>query len=219
MSITFKPAVKIYETYYPGYGSAPCWKLRAVHKNRLLEEVLCYSERDAGMQTILLKSKWAAEWNRAKFKVVLAEKPLASPVCDICGNPTIGGTATSCCNKLFCSRPECQAQIEVEKAVYTEQLKQFQTDSIRRDEVAKQARLAAVEESITGAFHWRDGWYFSRSSGGCARIMHRDKSGEYLVHALTIPPNEWASIVCSVSALGETAERWNEAQDFHGRPA
>ena len=56
---------------------------------------------------------------------------------------------------------------------------------------------------------------------GSVRVMHSAEmpmtGEEYLHPDLTIPPNEWASIVCSVSAGGETGERWEASQDFHGR--
>jgi len=71
------------------------------------------------------------------------------------------------------------------------------------------ARENAAAEATAG-FHWRDGWYFRRLEDGSVRIV-----SDYA--DLTIPAAEWASIVCSVSADGETGERWHAAQDFHGR--
>lgn len=65
----------------------------------------------------------------------------------------------------------------------------------------------------SGEFHWKNGWYFKRLSDATVGIRNEDQN-----ILLIIPANEWASIVCAVSALGETGERWNEAQDFHGRP-
>lgn len=66
-------------------------------------------------------------------------------------------------------------------------------------------------------FHWKNGWYFKRESDGSVRIRKVEHaSGLDMVDAI-IPPAEWASIVCSVSRDGETGERWNQAQDFHGR--
>ncbi len=67
-----------------------------------------------------------------------------------------------------------------------------------------------------GEFHWRDGWYFSRNEDGSVRVQQR--SPGLSDTTITIPAPEWASIVCSVSKDGETGERWNAAQDFHGRP-
>ena len=39
--------------------------------------------------------------------------------------------------------------------------------------------------------------------------------GQILV-VLTIPAAEWASIIASVSAIGETAEQYADALSFHG---
>ena len=75
------------------------------------------------------------------------------------------------------------------------------------------------------AFHWQHGWYFSRLPDGSVEVRNH---GDFDKHdpncgpgdgrtTLVIPPNEWASIVCSVSKDGETGERWDAAQDFHGR--
>lgn len=66
----------------------------------------------------------------------------------------------------------------------------------------------------TGEFHWTGSWYFMRMPDGAVRIRNTSLGGVVAV----IPANEWASIVCSVSKLGEDGERWNAAQDFHGRP-
>lgn len=69
-------------------------------------------------------------------------------------------------------------------------------------------------------FHNRDGWYYLRLADGHVRITkYADggRDGAPIVTEIIIPPNEWASIVCSVSAAGETGERWNVALDFHGR--
>lgn len=56
-------------------------------------------------------------------------------------------------------------------------------------------------------FHSKDGLYFVRIVGGqfhgSVQIVkvHADKSRQLLVE---FPPNEWASIVATMSALGET---------------
>ena len=67
-------------------------------------------------------------------------------------------------------------------------------------------------------FHWSDGVYFKRLDDGTVRMRifgHYNGTPNYTDRI--IPAAEWASIVCAVSALGETGERWNAAQDFHGR--
>lgn len=70
-----------------------------------------------------------------------------------------------------------------------------------------------------GGFHWRDGLYFKRMLDGSIRLTQAKDSGSsgQVIWSVIVPPAEWASIVCSVSAAGETDERWNAAQDFHGR--
>jgi hypothetical protein len=59
--------------------------------------------------------------------------------------------------------------------------------------------MTPLDDRQTG-FHWRDGWWFKRLADGSVRVVHGDTT-------LVIPENEWASIVCSVSALGEAGQR------------
>ncbi len=67
-------------------------------------------------------------------------------------------------------------------------------------------------------FHWQDGWYFRRLTDGTVEVTKTvDPRSDDPEIQIEIPSAEWASIVCSVSAEGETWERWNAAQDFHGR--
>ncbi len=71
-------------------------------------------------------------------------------------------------------------------------------------------------------FHWRDGWYFSRMSDDAVRIRKMasfgtavsDKVKEFDV---TIPANEWASIVAHVAA-GDDAVAFSAAQRLHSSP-
>ena len=68
-------------------------------------------------------------------------------------------------------------------------------------------------------FHWRDETYFKRDDKGGVEVKYIESFNNHpQVRGWRIPPNEWASIVCSVSKDGETGDRWNAAQDFHGRP-
>jgi hypothetical protein len=67
------------------------------------------------------------------------------------------------------------------------------------------------------AYHWRDQIYFGRAHDGSVMVWKNNGEGKADAFQLLIPQNEWASIVCSVSTAGETGERWNAAQDFHGR--
>lgn len=75
-----------------------------------------------------------------------------------------------------------------------------------------------LELGKSNGFHWRDDKYFKRLPDGSVRIQFIEPfNGHPNIKEWTIPPAEWASIVCSVSKDGETGERWNAAQDFHGR--
>lgn len=72
------------------------------------------------------------------------------------------------------------------------------------------------------AFHLKGGWYFERLDDGSVRICHEEEGTradggfvEYDV-CLDIDPDSWASIVASVSAKGETGERFQEAVRYHG---
>ena len=73
-------------------------------------------------------------------------------------------------------------------------------------------------------FHWSDGWFFSRQPDGSVTMEHRvyedglNELGERMYHydvKVNIPPNEWASIIASVSAGGEVDGRWQSAVEFH----
>lgn len=73
------------------------------------------------------------------------------------------------------------------------------------------------------AFHWKHGWYFSRLSDGSVEVRnHGDYNKPDPNHAagdgrttLVIPPEEWASIVASVSKSGETSESYHGTLAFH----
>ncbi len=71
-------------------------------------------------------------------------------------------------------------------------------------------------------FHARDGLFF-QAVGGSVRVIKtsdgHEPNGANVVCDVTLPENEWASVVCSVSAVGETAGRWREARVFHGTAA
>lgn len=79
---------------------------------------------------------------------------------------------------------------------------------------AKRTQAAKDE----GGFHWRNDIYFKRLPDGVVRVRRFEFfNGTPHAKDWIIPAAEWASIVCSVSADGETGARWNAAQDFHGR--
>lgn len=86
----------------------------------------------------------------------------------------------------------------------------------RLDDERKEREAVAFDDAKRG-FQWRDGWFFNRVDDGSVRVSQVDWARKHVTLQVTIPAPEWASIVCSVSRDGETAERWNRAQDFHGR--
>lgn len=67
-------------------------------------------------------------------------------------------------------------------------------------------------------FHWQDGWFFKRVPDGNVRVRHYADGGasDEILTEFVVPPNEWASIVCSVSHDGEDGERYRRALIFHG---
>jgi hypothetical protein len=66
-------------------------------------------------------------------------------------------------------------------------------------------------------FHAKDGWFFSRLPNGIVTVEKRMEAKETspLVSYATFTPEEWASIVASVSVNGENDRRWYVALDFH----
>lgn len=68
-----------------------------------------------------------------------------------------------------------------------------------------------------GWFHWNHGFFFQRQDDGSVTIakypLFPDNS--VLEWEYTMPENEWASIVASVSKNGETGESWRQARAFH----
>jgi hypothetical protein len=76
--------------------------------------------------------------------------------------------------------------------------------------------LSAAELGDRG-FHWREGWYFRRFDDASVRVTKYANGGasRQVEHVMVIPPNEWASIVASVSAHGENGETHRGALAFH----
>lgn len=79
--------------------------------------------------------------------------------------------------------------------------------------------LELLKERHDGGFHWKFDTYFKRLSDGSVRLRtwRCGHDGFPTYDDRTIDAMSWASIICSVSAEGETSERWNAAQDFPGR--
>lgn len=202
--------LEILINHLPGYGSPPEWHVSAVYDNRLLETVICGSAMEAGGAREQLLTKWTAALVGADVSAL----PLFSPRCSHCGlDCRSGGGGSSCLNKMWCHRPECRKALDEAIAESKRQdLARKAADQTRRAN-EREDRLRSAEEAKSG-FHWRDNWFFKRMPDASVRVSH--VTGEWFTQ-LNIPSNEWASIVCSVSAQGETGERWEASQDFHGR--
>lgn len=66
-------------------------------------------------------------------------------------------------------------------------------------------------------FHAKDGWFFTRLENGTVAIEKRKDAKETspIVSYATFTPDEWASIVASVSKTGEANRRFFQALSFH----
>lgn len=64
-------------------------------------------------------------------------------------------------------------------------------------------------------YHWRDGWYFGSDARGNVTIYQGDDQAVFTPVIGPIHPNEWASIIASVSEQGENAFTWRLAKTFH----
>ena len=210
----FTPRVEIISGEVQGYGGPGYHWTKGVYDNRRLFKVKNQSESAAAISGERARVKWMRRWpSRAAFLAAIRNKPLDTPLCSNCEKP---GATLSCLDKLWCPRPECERALADARTEYEENEKRRKADDKIRHEQETKERLRKAGEAATG-FHWRDGWYFKRQPDGSVRIVHRETpTSPSLSTDLVIPPAEWASIVCSVSALGETSDRWHEAQLFHG---
>jgi hypothetical protein len=74
--------------------------------------------------------------------------------------------------------------------------------------------IDAVPACVT--FHALNGWFFQRTATGSVRIFkYRDPNGTTLEAEVELPADVWASVVASVTRIGETAETWQQALKFH----
>jgi hypothetical protein len=210
--------IRFLTQYYPGYGGPETWEIRVIYKNKLLEHIgPLYS--DYGVQDYRLRAKWKHVL-KPELEKLADVAPLASPVCNVCGKDTLDGQI-SCVNQIFCRACDKAGKIEKAKTAFNQKTEESRKHFEEKKIEQKQCAIAKTRAALGGAFHWTDGWYFKRQPDGSVRIMRPSMSSvsamEYLQIDIVIPPNEWASIICSVSAEGENGDRWNAAQDFHGR--
>lgn len=201
--------IKYATQYYEGYGAASQWVVSAIYKNRLLEKQTFGDSGSAGYGKAKLEAKWD---NRADLDELLDTFPLASALCTKCGNDTLAGQ-TSICNEILCKN--CAHLVPQIREEYQARQDAMEAERKSSSDAERVARLTDAE----GGFHWQNGWFFKRRENGDVAVFRAENytAGRDAFELLTIPENEWASIVCSVSALGESGERWNEARNFHGR--
>ena len=70
-------------------------------------------------------------------------------------------------------------------------------------------------------FHYKDGIFAERLEDGSVRIIKRETAHDdaKIVSELIFDPDGWCSIIATVSDTGETSEKWEEANKFHGNPS
>ena len=211
----FRPKIRITSDYRQGYGGPGMYYMKGVYDNRRLYDLESQSETDVAIRSERERVKWEKLWPSKKaFLAAISKRPLDTPLCSNCGEP---GATVSCLNRQWCKRPKCQEALEKARADYTKEQERRHAESLKRREELKAAEVRGCDAAEAGAFHWRNGWFFKRLANGSVRVMRRERpASNYFVVDITIPAAEWASIVCSVSALGETEDRWMAAQEFHG---
>jgi hypothetical protein len=66
-------------------------------------------------------------------------------------------------------------------------------------------------------FHAKDGLFFEGDRDGNVVVELHDKASYEAtqISRIELTPNEWASVVASVSKRGETSATWNEAMNYH----
>lgn len=212
----FTPRIKLQSGFVQGYGAPGYDWTKGIYDNRLLFEV---HAREDSATVYRERKKWEKRWaSKDAFLAAIAKKKLASPLCFNCGKPADfeDGGASNCLDKIWCGKAACRAALEKARTEHYLAAERQQQDFQDRSERDKRKRIQKLDEAMQ-CFHWRDGWYFRRLSDGSVRVMHRETpTSEWLKTDITIPAAEWASIVCSVSAAGETGERWTSAGRFHG---
>lgn len=62
------------------------------------------------------------------------------------------------------------------------------------------------ESSIRTGFHWKDDWFFSREPDDSVVIKHYRQGTDWCDVFLSIPVNEWESILIEIEALLDEKE-------------
>lgn len=206
----FAPDIEISIAYYPGYGTYPTWIVTAIFENTLLEESKpVYDEKAAWKLEQDYALKWKKSWNEEwLFREMISIYPKASKLCSVCDQDTKKG-ASLCVEKIFCNRPYCRSQIEVEKKAY----QQRAADREEKWKKEEAARKIVEAQDATQGFHSHDGWYWLRGTDGSIRLT-RYAEGRWK-NQVFFQESEWASIVAFVSKSGTTTERYHQAMNFH----
>lgn len=207
------PNIKIKSHMYPGYGSARGgYHVRAVYKNTVLEDEHGGESLEAmGYAVAKMEARWL-RLSASELEEASKGKPLDSPLCSNCGQPCYEGSC-SCLDKTWCDRPACRHALEVAIVASKEAAATQRAEFAERQAQDHLDRIKHADAVATG-FHWREGWYFRRLPDGSVGIVHRETpTSEWLRADLIIPPNEWASIVASMSNAGETAKTFRAAHD------
>lgn len=214
MATPFIPTIEQCGGTVRGYGAPDRYWVRGVYNNRLLYSCDSDDERHVAVLGERERVKWEREWaSEDAFLAAIATMPLDTPLCSRCGMP--GGTIL-CLDRNWCNRPLCKAAMESAISEHEASAARAERERIANHAAEKAERVRRKDELVHTGFHWRDGWYFIREADGSVHaVWRRSPHGEYFDADITIPPDEWASIVCSVSAAGETSDRWHAARAFH----
>lgn len=210
--------IRIDQGHVEGYGGPGYYWARVSCDNILLEEFKSRDSGDIAVSVHKANEKWSKNWTIDAWNKATKRKKRASALCSVCGGDTLDGSS-GCVNMTFCKK--CQPRIDEFRAKYNEDVEGARRARELMLQKDNDKRTNETRATLAGAFHWKDGWHFKRTKDGSVRVMRPDvmpmSKEEYLKIDVTVPPNEWASIVCSVSAGGETGERWEAARQFHGQ--
>lgn len=212
----FKPKIDIRAGRIQGYGGPAVNWTKGVYNNRRLYYIESTDESDCAIRGERERIKWEKLWiSEEVFHSAIAKKKLDSPICSNCGSPT-GTGGSSCLDRAWCDNQECREALDSSIEEYEQAQERRKVDDATRRDRERQNSVRKLDE-LTKCFHLLDGWFFRREEDGSVRIMHRETpTSEWLRVNISIPADAWASVVCSVSSIGENAKRWEEAKEFHG---
>src|SRR5579863_2192441 len=165
-----RPKILIKVQHYPGYGEPPQWEVFAIWENTLLDSKLVGSEFEAGRIEGQFRAKWEKLWSKKDWQKAIHGKKQASPLCDHCGGYTLDGTI-SCVNKVFCRK--CEPFIEQYKKEFREKARTANLVMEQRQAELKKTARKEVDAKLSGAFYWRENWFFKRQPDGSVAVMQK----------------------------------------------